>query len=165
LPKLIGLKDATRSGLKDLLVANGFILTVINHIDIDNLSCLQMNPSTSDTLCFDLLIRGFIPSSLFSVVHSIVKTNECTQTTIANMIFIAQQIFKNEIWKDRNKAMIEFEKENGISPAEKNKPFKNATRRNLTTVNFSPPPCKRWQSWMTQNMVTGHPWLEFSHTY
>ncbi|HVI21653.1 MAG TPA: RNase H family protein, partial [Bacillus sp. (in: firmicutes)] len=166
LPKLIGLREATKTGLIDLLCAEDITLTSINRIDIDNLNCWSMTPSTSNILCFDLLIRGFIPSSLYNVVHSIVNTNDRTKTIIANMITIAQHIFKKEIWKKRNTAMIAFEKEHNISPTEKNKLY-STTRQSLVTTNSSTlfSPCLRWHSWMTQSMITGHPWLEFSHTY
>ena len=125
-----------------------------------------MTPSSNDTLGFDLLIQGFVPVSLHNVVHSIVKTEEQTQLTIANLIFIAQNIFKKEIWKDRNTAMIAFEKEHNISPAEKLKPSSIA-RRSTTTIDSSLlfAPQNRWHNWMIQRMITGHPWLEFSHTY
>jgi len=136
MPKLTGLTYSTKLCLINLLFANSSALTPINHIDIDNMSCWQMTPSSNDTLRFDLLIRGFIPLSLHNVIHSIVKTKEQTRLTIANLIFIAQQILKKEIWKDRNTAMIAFEKEHNISPAEKNKPS-YATRRSTTTIDSS----------------------------
>src|SRR2546430_13079917 len=118
-PKLTGLRNATKLGLRDLLSANSATLTPINYIDIDNMDCWQITLSSNDTLGFDLLIRGFVPVSLHNVVHSIVKTEEQTQLTIANLIFIAQNIFKKEIWKTRNTAMITFEKDHNISPAKK----------------------------------------------
>ena len=94
-----------------------------------------MISSSNDTLGFDLLIQGFIPVSLHNVVHSIVKTEEQTQLTIANLIFIAQNIFKKEIW-NRNTAMIAFKKEHNISPAEKLK-LSPITRRSTTTIDSS----------------------------
>src|SRR5436309_594320 len=125
-----------------------------------------MSPLSNDTLSFDLLIRSFVPVSLHNVVHSIVKTEEQTQLTIANLIFIAQNIFKKEIWKDRNTAMIAFEKEYNISPAEKLKPLSIA-RRSTNTIDSSllSAPQNRRHNWMIQRMITGHPWLEFLHTY
>src|SRR4051812_42861676 len=141
LTKINRSKRSHQTGLIDLLCAEDTTLTSINRIDIDNLDCWSMTPSTSNILCFDLLIRGFIPSSLYNVVHSIVNTNDRTKTIIANMITIAQHIFKKEIWKERNTAMIAFEKEHNISPAEKNKSY-SATRQSLVTTNsptlFSP---------------------------
>src|SRR3954454_17712681 len=100
--------DATKLGLTDLIHADGIMLTNINHIYIDKLDCWFITPSSSNVLCFDLLIQGFIPMSLYNVIHSIVKTNNHTKTIIANMIFIAQHIFKREIWKKRSTVMIAF---------------------------------------------------------
>jgi hypothetical protein len=77
-PKLTGLRDAMKLGLTDLLLVNGANLTPINRIDIDNMSCWQMTLSSNTELHFDLLIRGFIPSSLYNVIHSVVKTKELT---------------------------------------------------------------------------------------
>ena len=81
----------------DLFSANGTALTPINHIDIDNMSCWQLTPSSNDTLGFDLLIQGFISILLYNVIHSIIRTEEQTRLTIANLIFIAQDVFKKEI--------------------------------------------------------------------
>src|SRR5256714_12846484 len=116
-----------------------------------------MTSSSNDILGFNFLIRDFIPVSLHNVVHSIVKTEEQTQLTIANLIFIAQNIFKKEIWKDRNTAMIAFKKEHNISSAKKLKPSSIA-RRSTTTIDSSLlfAPQNRWHNWMTQSMITGH---------
>ena len=84
-------------GLIDLLSDNDTALTPINHIDIDNMSCWQLTSSSNDTLDFDLLIQDFILMSLYNVIHSIVRTEEQIRLTIANLIFIAQDVFKKEI--------------------------------------------------------------------
>ena len=74
-----------------------------------------MQLSILSSLHFDLLIRGFVPSSLFQVVKSVVGTMDYTNNTIATMLYASQNILKCEIWKERNTAMVAFEKEHNIT--------------------------------------------------
>ena len=127
-----------------------------------------MQPSILSSLHFDLLIRGFIPSSLFQVVKSVVGTTDHTNNAIATMLYASQSILKCEIWKERNTAMIAFEQEHNITTRNKKARSSSATRTGSTSIgrtSLSLPPTKRWITWITQHMITGLPWLEFSHTY
>jgi len=75
LPKLVGLKEAIKQALINILTSHdrspsdGLSATML--FDIDNLDCWLTQPSILSSLHFDLLIRGFVPSSLFQVVKSV----------------------------------------------------------------------------------------------
>ena len=129
--KLEGLRDLTRITLFSLiedhnrLPSNG--LSSANRFDINLLDCWLMSESTT-AIHFNLFIRGFISTDLISVVKSIVGTQEHTRTLIAEMLFIAQKAFKEQIWSERCVAFAAFEKDNNITEKMKKLPFASSIR-------------------------------------
>ena len=97
----MSLKEATKQALINILTSHdrspsdGLSATTL--FDIDNLDCWLMQLSILFSLHFDLLIRGFVLSSLFQVVKSVVGTTDYTNNAIATMLYMSQSILKCKI--------------------------------------------------------------------
>jgi hypothetical protein len=100
-PKIRGLCSAAKQSLIDLLASHdqapsdGLTDAILR--DLDALDCWNDSLSTDSALNFDLFIRGFIPTSLVTVVQAVVKTRQNLDNIIALLLFTTQQIFKKEI--------------------------------------------------------------------
>src|SRR5215204_4721345 len=151
--KFEALRDVTLTTIIRLLAesvdppASG--LSTRSRDSLTGLSCWTLPNSSASRLDFNHLLRGFIPSSLFNLIKSVVGTSDRTNNIIGETISAAQQVFKLDIWQHHLSIMHEFEKVKGISTKIKHSP---ASTRDNTHVSFSRSPpyplstLNRWRS-------------------
>jgi hypothetical protein len=128
----------------------------------NDLSCWLLPQDTnSSCINFDLLLRGFVPKELSTLIKSVVGTQELTQTFLASITTITHDIFKEHIWKPRCDAMIIFERNNNITTKQKRSSTSTPSSNSLPRTPSSP--LNRWQTWTSRAMDTGFSWQDF-HT-
>ncbi len=140
----------------------GFTSTFVN--TWDNLPCwsLPSSNSSSSSFTFDFLVRGFIPSSLFNAIHSIVD-KKVTSTIINHQIAAAQSLFKRTVWATRCELFQEWEAGRNITSSQKHASSSGYSRNSSTHASrlTSAPSSNRWRSWIASAIDTGKPWLGF----
>jgi hypothetical protein len=129
----------------------------------DALPCWSLLTVTNtNTITFDYLIQGIIPSSLLALFMTVTSRNEAMDIT-NNIGHIAQSLFRDEIWDYRCEKFTEWEISKGISHEQKHASSSGYTRWRDPNNNTSPSqaPVARWKSWIAQAIDTGRPWLGF----
>jgi hypothetical protein len=163
LPRLAALQQATKKGFEDLLSETVPNRSTTFTTTWDALPCWSLpTAANTNTITFDYLIRGVIPSSLLALLMTVLSRKDATDIT-NNIGHIAQSLFRDEIWNYRCEKLAEWETSKGISQEDKRASSAGFTRWRDPNTNISPSqaPISRWKSWIAQAIDTGRPWLGF----
>src|SRR3990170_454224 len=163
-PSLVTIRDATKltmfQHIQDHVL--GFTSTFVN--TWDNLPCwsLPSSDSTSSSFTFDFLVRGFIHSTLFDTIHTIVD-KKVTSTIINHQIAAAQSLFKRTVWATRCELFQDWESGRNITSSQKHASSSGYSRNSSTQTSRSTTALSshRWRSWIVSAIDTGKPWLGF----
>src|SRR5205823_14414502 len=66
-----------------------------------------------------LLVRGFIPTSLFNNINVILRNKKSTQHLISCMMNKLFKMFRSDIWSPRNQLLVAYESSINITPSMK----------------------------------------------
>jgi hypothetical protein len=163
LPHLTAFLQETKRGFEQLILDQLPQLPPSFKTAWDALPCWTLpTQGTTNTLTFDYLVMGIIPSSLTTALKSIVRVKEAADIT-SNIIFIAQKIFHDDIWSYRCDKFLEWESSKGISNEIKRASSSGFRRYRSPANNNNPSTASssRWKSWIAQSIDTGRPWLGF----
>jgi hypothetical protein len=121
------------------------------------LECWNFPSPGSNAFSFDVLFRGFVPTSLYTCVRSCLPSNKDASAAILTVISTARTTFRKGIWATRNRKMNDLEKSKHITDSDKRAP-----RRFIVAQSVTPTPRDdRWKTWMYQSLVSNRPWQGF----
>jgi len=156
----------TKRGFVELLTEFCPVLPPTFNNTWDSLPCWKLADAANtntNTLTFDYLVKGFVPTALTTALTTAVAKQEAT-SIINNVLGVAQSLFRDEIWSYRCDLFNEWETRTGITADKKKSSsagFARSRAANNNRSSISPSDSGRWKSWIAQEIDTGRPWLGF----
>src|SRR6266498_3761473 len=113
-----------------------------------------------------LLVRGFVPTSLFNNINVILRNKKSTQHLISCMMNKLFKMFRSDIWSPRNQLLVAYESSINITPSMKKSGI-SGFHPSYVVKPIGPPShttlysSRSYETWVDKAIDFGNSWLDF----